>query len=396
MKQNRFPYIYLGFFLFIGLCSAFVGYQYHRNFERHFRSTTENQLRLFADLKVAELNHWIEERQSDAETILRNEAFSALIKRYLKSPNNKGDERAIKEWMKQFQTGLKYNAVTLADPQLVTKVGLPSSIKIQQAYLSPANLDALKDGKVVFEDFYKDELNQKVFLNVLIPIQDHRQLLGIIILRIDPKTNLYPILSNWPIPSETSETLLFRNEGKDAIILNELRFNKNAVLNLRMSLGQKNAPTLKATVSKKGFIECIGYRGNKVVAYFDKVPNSPWFLVVQTDASEVYAPLRKEALQTVLFTFVIALFIGLCLVYIWRHQRNLVLLQKVKSSEGLRKNEERFRMLFDKAPLSYQSLDINANFLDVNQTWLETFGYNREDVIGKWFGGFIQGAIPNL
>ncbi|MDA8407497.1 MAG: PAS domain S-box protein [Deltaproteobacteria bacterium] len=39
--------------------------------------------------------------------------------------------------------------------------------------------------------------------------------------------------------------------------------------------------------------------------------------------------------------------------------------------------------------LSYQSLDENGYFLAVNQAWLDTLGYSREEVIGKWFGDFL-------
>jgi len=53
-------------------------------------------------------------------------------------------------------------------------------------------------------------------------------------------------------------------------------------------------------------------------------------------------------------------------------------------------SDERFEQLFQQAPLGYQSLDINGHFIDVNQTWLELFGYGREEVIGKWFGDFLS------
>jgi len=56
---------------------------------------------------------------------------------------------------------------------------------------------------------------------------------------------------------------------------------------------------------------------------------------------------------------------------------------------ALRESEARFRLLFENAPLSYQSLDERGYFLDVNKKWLETLGYEREVVIGKWFGDFL-------
>ncbi|MGO8879715.1 MAG: PAS domain S-box protein [Desulfomonilaceae bacterium] len=43
----------------------------------------------------------------------------------------------------------------------------------------------------------------------------------------------------------------------------------------------------------------------------------------------------------------------------------------------------------ENAPLSYQSLDENGYFLAVNRAWLDTLGYSREEVIGKWFGDFL-------
>lgn len=63
---------------------------------------------------------------------------------------------------------------------------------------------------------------------------------------------------------------------------------------------------------------------------------------------------------------------------------------RLKRTERLlRESEERFRLLYEHAPLGYQSLDENGHFIEVNQAWLDTLGYLREEVIGKWFGDFL-------
>lgn len=56
---------------------------------------------------------------------------------------------------------------------------------------------------------------------------------------------------------------------------------------------------------------------------------------------------------------------------------------------ALRRSEEHFRDLFQRAPLGYQSLDADGRFLEINDTWLEIMGYSREEVVGKWFGEFL-------
>jgi len=48
------------------------------------------------------------------------------------------------------------------------------------------------------------------------------------------------------------------------------------------------------------------------------------------------------------------------------------------------------RQLYERAPLAYQSLDSTGCFIEVNQTWLVTLGYTREEVIGKNFGEFLH------
>ncbi|MBI5458813.1 PocR ligand-binding domain-containing protein [Methanobacterium sp.] len=52
-------------------------------------------------------------------------------------------------------------------------------------------------------------------------------------------------------------------------------------------------------------------------------------------------------------------------------------------------NDELFKSFYDEIPLPYQSLNEEGHFIEVNQVWLDTLGYSREEVIGKWFGEFL-------
>lgn len=57
--------------------------------------------------------------------------------------------------------------------------------------------------------------------------------------------------------------------------------------------------------------------------------------------------------------------------------------------ETSHKEVDRFKRLFEEAPLGYQSLDEQGNFLEVNQRWLDLLGYTRDEVIGKNFSEFL-------
>lgn len=46
------------------------------------------------------------------------------------------------------------------------------------------------------------------------------------------------------------------------------------------------------------------------------------------------------------------------------------------------------RQLYEQAPLAYQSLDSDGCFIEINNAWLETLDYSREEVNGKNFSKF--------
>ena len=57
---------------------------------------------------------------------------------------------------------------------------------------------------------------------------------------------------------------------------------------------------------------------------------------------------------------------------------------------NLQESEEKFRSLYNSAPLPYQSLNEDGSFKDVNQAWLNILGYKREEVIGKYYKDFLH------
>lgn len=54
--------------------------------------------------------------------------------------------------------------------------------------------------------------------------------------------------------------------------------------------------------------------------------------------------------------------------------------------------EQRFRQLYEYAPLGYQSLDAAGAFVQVNRKWLAMFGYEENEVLGRPFRDFLDPA----
>lgn len=76
---------------------------------------------------------------------------------------------------------------------------------------------------------------------------------------------------------------------------------------------------------------------------------------------------------------------GYSLVSVTRDITNRKLVEK-----ALQESEKKYRSLYDNAPLSFQSLNNQGQFIDVNTAWLRTLGYQLDEVIGQSFSDLLH------
>jgi len=67
-----------------------------------------------------------------------------------------------------------------------------------------------------------------------------------------------------------------------------------------------------------------------------------------------------------------------------------------EANQRLRASEENHRSLFRKAPVPMHSLDAQRRIADVNERWLDLFGYAREEVIGRKMADFYASENMTL
>jgi PAS domain S-box-containing protein len=60
------------------------------------------------------------------------------------------------------------------------------------------------------------------------------------------------------------------------------------------------------------------------------------------------------------------------------------------TEETLRKSEEQFKLLYEKAPIAFHTLTPKGIISNVNETWCNVMGYTKEEVIGKSIFSFIH------
>lgn len=347
---SRTTYVFILVFILLASGIVAVGYFYYSHYEKQHKTGIEHQLAAIADLKVDDLVQWRKERLGDAAVFYQNANFSIRVAQYFAKPKSVGAQVKLLTWMRKMQEEHQYDRLSLYDAGMVERISYPAGSKPTDSLILRQVTGVLRSRQVMLQDFYRDEHDGRVYLNILVPIlveQKSDRAIAVLAMRIDPEEYLYPFISRWPTPSRTAETLLLRRDGSDALFLNELKFRKNTALTLRSPLTDETMPAVRVVLGMEGIVEGVDYRRVPVLANARTVPNSPWFLVARMDLSEVYAPLRERLWVMVFLIGALLIGSGAGVGLVWRQQRIRILEERYVSAERIRSLNRVYAMLSD-------------------------------------------------
>jgi len=381
---RRFPVVLVILFIALTTCILAAGSAYYRHYENNFRMQIERQLASILELKISEITHWRRERMSDAAVIYQNAAFASLLQSMLDHPADGLARKQMSVWIQKVRSSYEYKNIVILDENGIVRLSALPLAEPLCGEIERRRVGVLKSGQITFLDFHRDGPGRPIHLSLMVPIIDNRRPLGLMVMLIDPNAYLYPLIQRWPTASETAETLLVRREGADVLFLNELRFQKNTALSLRIPLSQQSLPAARAVKGLTGIREGIDYRGVGVMAATDRVPDSPWFMIARIDLAEVYEPIRSYLW---LMIFLVGSFIvgtGCGVWILWQRQNRDIYRKEVEASEILRESEEKFRKAFMTSPDVITLTRYRDGLLvSVNPGFKNVTGYSDEEVIGK-------------
>ena len=343
------------------------------------------RLQAIADLKTRQIADWLGERQGDARFILTSRFWAETYHRW----RDVGDSRSRDLLQSRLEEFRKYNA--FQDALLLDEQGKPlwdskgGSPAIDPA-LGAIARRAAAQGRVNRLGPYRDGAG-RLHLDFVAPLPALNGGPGpIVVLRLDPKTHLFPILDNWPVPSASSETLLFRRDGDQILFLNELRHRADTALRLRLPVAGNNllaGQVLRGEAKLGRPAEGVDYRGVPILGVVRTVPGTDWFLVAKVDQEEIYTEAIGDVLWIAL-AGLLALFVAVAGAFLYRQRQEL----SFSLREG-RVQAEKLRALQLLEAIAEGSTDtifvkdIEGRYLLFNREAARAMGRTPEQVLGR-------------
>jgi signal transduction histidine kinase len=259
------------------------------------------------DLKVNEVNHWLNERITDVRTIASSDEIRILEELDIDKEEKRHPDIAIvskarillNRYLENYDDFHEFLIVSPFTKNIMvsTKQEIEGELYAKDNQVS----EVLEFKDLAITDIhYSDRLN-KPSMAFSVPVfssMHSNRIIGILVANINLEASLYEILLNRTGVGMTGETLLVNKKG---MALNKLRWHDNTPLKLKI----KSQPAVYAVFGRTGIMETVDYREEKTLAAYTYIPRPGWGFVAKQDLQEVYAPiyrLRKWMLAIVLMT----------------------------------------------------------------------------------------------
>lgn len=380
-------------FAALTLAIGLTGWLTYENQRTSLQRDKNADIGAVANIKVAEIVRWLEDRRAHATLIASDPFLAAALGRWLADGAAEDAQRdKLVAWLDNLQRALGYSSLAIVDAggQVLLST---APMAMDQASLERSAM-ARTDGDAKVSDLFRvDGAAGKSFvaLDVVAPLRPKGASPGlesaVLVLRIDAEHYLFPLVQSWPKPSPTAdttaETLLVRREGDEILFLNALRHAPDPPMTLRRSVSDPDLPPAKAFRGEPQGLESRDYRGVPVLAVTRPVQGTDWLMVSKIDADEVYGPLRHIALVTAAVVAICIAVAGSGVALWWEQQRARLL------AANLRARLERQALVHHFDYLSKYANDIillsdeRGRLVEVNARAEQAYGYHHDELIGQ-------------
>lgn len=399
-KKSPFPWTSVSVLLFTATMLTAVILLYSSGQKERILRDASTEMEAVARLKADQVSKWRGEKLNDARLIHENVTLVENIDAMFIKDRPQWEKSRLEQFLKTLIENYDFGGVVLVDAGGNPGLAVPETESVTGEFLR-RNITASISNPVIFlSEFHTASVVSYFHLDLLIPMRMPHDgdtvLAGVLVIRIDPEKELFPMLSTWPTPGRTSECILFRYQGDSVIYLNGSRLaGYDGPVTLAASDMELSA--LNPPGDENRDLTYIDYTGTEVVASVKKIPGTEWYLIAKKDTEEILERFMREI--TMLWGIMGLVYLALASIayLIIKSTRARYLREKQKEELNRQAIMKHFDFVMKHGNDIILLLDDNLNIVEANERAVATYGYPREKLIGMNISGIrTPHELPKL
>lgn len=378
-RLNPNYYILVLFFLSVLVLAA--GGMYHQKEKAAIRTNKHEELHAIALLKLKDLTQWQKERLSEARFFTRYKPYLQYELDYLMGKT--AADSVLIHSFQHIMTNKRYANIFLVSAKGDLHYSVDKNLTSLDSITRVKVQKTIASGEISIYDFYFCPTHHETHFEIMAPIKDENQALGVLAFRINPADYLFPVLQEWPTPSPTAESYLVRRDGDSVLFINNLRHIPNKPLAFKLPLTKHEVSAVRAVNGQLGIYEGFDYRGKKVLADIIAVPNTNWYLISEIDQQEIYTDLYRITSFTWIVTLITILLFIVLFAYLYYLRKSSFYKELYLNKQELHKSQEEFRATLYSIGEGVITTDQQGLVKQLNPIAEKLTGYSEKEAKGK-------------
>ena len=354
---------------------------------RQERAQAAARVESVAELRATQVQAWLERHMSFAQFLGDSTVFADLYTRW----QDNGDAEAGRQLLaravdSRHADGADSALVMDAAGKMLARehpIDREASPELKQALQQ-----ALVSGSATSSSIYAragGEIPQR--LDIVIPLlKTGTPAHGAIVLRVDPRRSLFPMLASWPVPSRTAEAVLWDRVGDHVVNISDVHREPGNLGRISEPVATSKllvAQAIRGELPRGVALRAANFWGNEVMWAARPVPGTDWWLVARMDMDEVDAPAWERARETGLAALLALL--GAALAARVLSQRRLMR----QGAEERHEQRERLRALAlleaiaESASDAIYAKDLEGRYVFCNRAAAALVGKPVEEILGR-------------
>jgi PAS domain S-box-containing protein len=384
-KKSPFPWTSVSMLIFTAAVLTTLIFIYSSGQKQRIITDASTEMEAVAQLKADQIAHWRKEKLNDARLIHENVTLVEHIDAMFIKERNKWERSRLTQLLNTLIENYDFHGAVLLDAGGNPGLAVPASEAVMGEFLRSRITTVISNPEISLSDFHSAKPVPYLHLDLIIPMKMPHEgdtvLAGILVIRIDPEKELFPLISTWPTPGKTAECILFRFDGDSVTYLNGSRlagFDKPVTV----PAGEMELKALNPPAEDQKVHTYKDYTGTEVVASVKQVPGTEWYLAAKKETPEVLARFNREIAMLWLIMGLVYLALASIGYLITKSTRTRYLREKYREDLNRQAIMKHFDFVMKHGSDIILLIDSDMNIVEANERAVDTYGFPRDKLIG--------------
>ena len=367
ITEDRFPFKYLIYFIVVAITISVAGFLYYLDRKNAIEDELYRHVATIKEIKLAQIEKEQAQRKRAIQSFLLLPNVELDLKNLFAGKGSKDLQQRVSSWSNEIKNDFEFVSINIFNKKADLLYSTDSTKSIYNNFLKHELTVLLQKESSDLSNLYFGE-NKNLIQAIITPVKISNTIIGYIWTEVSFYEYLHPIITYTKQETDDVEYILLKKQSDLGFILRDIEENgEYKIRTIPISKSDKNE--LESFIRGKEFFKDAKFKGSKIFASINDIPNTDWILLAKINQDKVTQSTKNAALLVSIVSVLLIVLSASITYAIWKRSRLHFLTKTLTLRKEKDALSERYTSLTkyanDVISVSYTHLRAHETVLDL-------------------------------